>query len=71
MIIPVRCMSCGKPLADKWEEFQKRASKGQKQAKVLDDMGITRYCCRSAMITHADLLDSTSKHKVNVEEEKK
>jgi DNA-directed RNA polymerase subunit N (RpoN/RPB10) len=24
MIIPVRCMNCGKLLADKWEYYQKR-----------------------------------------------
>jgi DNA-directed RNA polymerase subunit N (RpoN/RPB10) len=24
MIIPVRCMTCGKVLADKWEEYDRR-----------------------------------------------
>ena len=32
MIIPIRCMSCGKVLADKWRYFQEqRGSGSQKQ----------------------------------------
>lgn len=26
-------------------------------AKVLDDMGLERYCCRRMIISHVDLID--------------
>ena len=70
MIIPVRCVSCGKTLGDKWETFKEKVSKGQKPAKVLDELGVKRYCCRSVMITHVDLLNNVSNYKINVEEDK-
>jgi len=48
---PVRCFSCGKPLADKYEEFEKRVSEGEKPEDIFEDMGLDRYCCRR-MILH-------------------
>ncbi len=63
MIIPVRCISCGKVLADKWEKFSKEVSKGQEASSVLDELGVTRYCCRSLMITHVDFIDEIAEYK--------
>ena len=58
MMVPVRCFSCGQVIADKWEEFDKRANKGGEDAgKVLDDLGVKRYCCRRMLISHVDLID--------------
>jgi DNA-directed RNA polymerase subunit N (RpoN/RPB10) len=33
MIIPIRCFTCGKVLADKWEYYQTEVEKLEKQAK--------------------------------------
>ncbi|MCX6741883.1 MAG: DNA-directed RNA polymerase subunit N [Candidatus Pacearchaeota archaeon] len=63
MIIPVRCMSCGKPIAHLWEKFKTRVAKGEDPKKVLDDLGVERYCCRAIFIGHTDLLELTSKFK--------
>ncbi len=60
MLIPIRCMSCGKVMADKWEAYKKEVSSGKSPKKVLDEMGITRYCCRSLFLTHVDMIDSLS-----------
>ena len=38
MIIPVRCFSCGKPIAQLWEEFKERTEKGEDAKKVLDQL---------------------------------
>lgn len=72
MIIPVRCMNCGKLLADKYDYYQKRVRelKGAKyaeptyfegkeipktpEAKVFDELSLTRYCCRKTLLTHVD-----------------
>ncbi len=57
MIIPVRCFTCGKLVADRWEEFARRVKAGEKAKKVLDDIGMTRYCCRRMFISQVDVLD--------------
>lgn len=58
---PIRCFSCGKLLADKYEEFDERVKKGEEPKRVLDDIGITRYCCRAAMLTSVDMMDEIAK----------
>ena len=73
MIIPVRCFTCGKVLADKWNYYCKEVEKKQNQdsvlnvnsktmqktteGKVLDNLGLKRYCCRRMMISHVDLIN--------------
>ena len=57
MIIPVRCFTCGKLIGDKWEEFARRVKGGESPKKVLDDMGLTRYCCRRMLLSHIEIID--------------
>ena len=61
MIVPIRCFSCGKPLAGLYSEFEERTQKGEQAGKVLDDLGVKRYCCRKVILTHANLLDEVMK----------
>ena len=56
MIIPVRCISCGKPVGGLWEKYKERTAKGDNPKKILDDLGIERYCCRALFLTHVDLV---------------
>lgn len=55
-MIPVRCYTCGKVISDVWEEYKERI-KHEDPGKVLDDLGIKRYCCRRMILTHAELID--------------
>jgi len=59
----IRCFSCGKLLADKYERFEERVKKGEEPKRVLDDLGIKRYCCRAVMLTSIDLTDEITKFK--------
>jgi len=63
MIIPIRCFSCGKPIAHLWEEYKRRIAAGEDAKKVLDDLGVERYCCRSVFLGHVDLIETVSKFK--------
>lgn len=63
MIIPICCFSCGKPVAHLWEDFKERTSKGEAAKKVMDELGLERYCCRAMFMGHVDLLDTVSKFK--------
>ncbi len=58
MMIPVRCFTCGAVIADRWDEYDKRVNKEhQDPAKVLDDLGFKRYCCRRMFISNTELVD--------------
>jgi len=57
MIIPVRCFTCGTVVASHWEPYVKRTAGGEDPAKVLDDLGLTRYCCRRMLLSNAELID--------------
>jgi DNA-directed RNA polymerase subunit N len=63
MIIPIRCFSCGKPIAHLWEEYKQRVAKGEDRKKVLDELGLERYCCRAVFLGHVDLLKEAAKFK--------
>jgi len=63
MIIPIRCLSCGKPVAHLWEEYLERVEKGEEKAKVMTDLGLKRYCCRALFLSHVDLIDTVAQFK--------
>jgi len=63
MIIPIRCYSCGKPVAHLWEQFKERSEKGEDRKKILDDLGLDRYCCRALFMGHVDLMEITAQFK--------
>jgi DNA-directed RNA polymerase subunit N len=64
MLIPVRCTTCGKPVGGLYEKFKQRVAAGENAAKVLDDLGLERYCCRALFLTHVDVLQKIAKYRV-------
>ena len=63
MIIPIRCFSCGKPIGHLWEEYERRVKAGEDKKKVLDDLGLERYCCRAVFLGYVELIDEKAKFK--------
>ncbi len=61
MIVPVRCFTCGKVIGDKWEDFARRVKEGEDAGKVLDDLGVSRYCCRRMLLSHVEIIDEIIK----------
>ena len=57
MMIPVRCFTCGKVVGGLYETYVKRVQMGENPNDVLDDLGLTRYCCRRMIVAHAGLVD--------------
>lgn len=62
MIIPIRCFSCNKILADKYNyyinEIQKNKDNDQKiEENLLNKLGCNRYCCRRHFISTIDMMD--------------
>lgn len=73
MIIPIRCFTCGKVLADKWDYYVKKCEELENndkekkdnkyftepfKEKILDDLQLNKYCCRRMMLSHVDIIDN-------------
>lgn len=56
MLIPVRCFTCGNLIADRHEDYQNRVKAGEEPGKVLDSLGLQRYCCRRMMLTTVETM---------------
>ncbi len=61
MIVPVRCFTCGKVIGDKWEDFARKVKEGEDAGKVLDGLGVNRYCCRRMLLSHVEIIDEIIK----------
>ena len=56
MLVPVRCFTCGNLVADKFDEYQNKVKSGEEPAKILDSLGIERYCCRRMLLTAVETI---------------
>jgi len=63
MIIPILCFGCGKPVAHLFEDFKERTEKGEEKGRVMDELGLERYCCRALFLGHVDLIDIVAEFK--------
>jgi DNA-directed RNA polymerase subunit N (RpoN/RPB10) len=63
MIIPIRCVSCGKPIGHLWEEFNTRIKNNEDSKKILEELGLERFCCRAMFLGQVDNLELVNKFK--------
>ena len=61
MIIPVRCFTCGKVLGNKWETYTTLCLQTSRK-EALDQLGLTRFCCRSILLTHKEMVGELMHH---------
>jgi DNA-directed RNA polymerase subunit N (RpoN/RPB10) len=73
MIIPIRCFTCSKVIADKFDYYHQEKNKlaaiDNKEdndlkffndihtKEILDNLGLIRYCCRRSVMSSVDLMD--------------
>jgi DNA-directed RNA polymerase subunit N (RpoN/RPB10) len=73
MIIPIRCFTCSKVIADKYDYYHQEKNKLKPIDKkddpnlkfysdihtkeILDRLGLIRYCCRRSLMSSVDLMD--------------
>lgn len=60
-MIPVRCFTCGKVISSVWEEYKERIQL-EEPGRVLDMLGIDRYCCRRMLLSHVELIDDLAQY---------
>jgi len=46
-----------------WGTFKKRAEEGENPKKVLDELGLERFCCRSMFLGQTDLVELVAEFK--------
>jgi len=63
MIIPIRCFSCGKPIAHLYKKYKESIVLGKSTKETLDELGLERYCCRAQFLGHTDTLELVNKFK--------
>jgi len=50
-------------IAHLWNSYKERVIKGENRKKILDELGLERYCCRSMFLGHVDLIDTIAEFK--------
>ncbi|HLE95891.1 MAG TPA: DNA-directed RNA polymerase subunit N [Candidatus Thermoplasmatota archaeon] len=60
MMIPVRCFSCGAVVGSAYDAYVERVQAGENPKKVMDDLGLERYCCRRMLVSQVDLIDDAA-----------
>ena len=50
-MIPIRCFSCNKVIANKVETYEVKINEGMSANEALDYLQLERYCCRR-MLKH-------------------
>ena len=61
MIIPVRCFTCNKVIANKWKTYETLMNTKMSHDKIFEKIGIERYCCKRMFVTHVELIDDLSR----------
>lgn len=61
VIIPVRCFSCGAPVAAHYEKYKELVKSGKTKKEAMDAIGVKRYCCRRMLLAQVELLPTISK----------
>lgn len=72
MIIPIRCFTCGRVMADIVDYYEKEKENMEENknidplyknfdkiqtAEILNKLGLKRYCCRRNLIANIDMMD--------------
>lgn len=60
MIIPVRCYTCNKILADKYRKYQMLLKEGKMSPQdILEkELNLKLYCCKTIISSHIDIVEN-------------
>ncbi len=63
MEFPVRCFTCGKVIGHLYEQYKKLVGEGKNPKEAMDELGVSRYCCRRMFVTHVELEDEVIRYR--------
>lgn len=67
MIIPIRCFTCNKVIAQYWKRYQEVLEKfpSSTQEKITEELekalNLRRYCCKRMIVCHVEIIDQLLK----------
>ncbi len=56
MLVPIRCFSCGFPVAEHYDTYKDLVAKGKSSKDALDSLEIKKYCCRRMILANVDYI---------------
>ena len=56
-MLPIRCFTCNKVLANKGTTFEALKSEGKEYSEIWKTLGLSRMCCQVIMMSHVDTTD--------------
>ena len=62
MLIPIRCFSCNKCIAQLHKRFIEMKSDGVEPEQALDRLNVRRVCCRRMLITSVSTIDISGQY---------
>jgi len=46
-----------------WKQFKEKVASGKDAGKIMDELGLDRYCCRAMFLGQEDYIDLVNKFK--------
>ena len=62
MIIPVRCFTCNKVIANKWEKYNSLLKNGETSKFAFEQLRLHRYCCKRMFLGNVETIDKLLLH---------
>jgi len=62
MIIPVRCFTCNKVIANKWETYNSLLKSGETSNFAFEKLRLRRYCCKRMFLGNVETIDKLLLH---------
>jgi DNA-directed RNA polymerase subunit N (RpoN/RPB10) len=62
MIIPIRCFTCNKVIANKWNTYCNLVEKGCEPEEIFKKIQIERICCKRMILSNIDNQDDLNKY---------
>lgn len=56
---PIRCFTCGKVIGHLYPEYLYKISKGEERGKIMNELGLERYCCRRHFLAFDNVEDKS------------
>lgn len=66
-MLPPRCFTCNNFVGHQWKEYQKNKNQSHEYKDLLDNLGLTRICCRRMLLTHVEIIEDIAMYSSNTE----
>ena len=69
MIIPIRCFTCNKVIANKWNTYCKLKEENIEGSEIFKKLGLDKYCCQRMLLSHVEVIDTLLKYSNHIDED--